>query len=72
MQLNVYLIRGRGEDGSKFQLAQVSDDSGRYFRGDKGDYDPTYQFASTEELTEVLAKMVNCAASELVVNELVL
>jgi len=70
MQLNVYLIRGRGEDGSKFQLAQVSDESGKYYRGDKGDYDPTHQFASKEELTEALAKMVNCAASDLVVNEL--
>ena len=70
MQLDVYLIRGRGEDGSKFQLAQVSDESGRYFRGDKGDYDPTHQFASADELKQALAKMVNCDAAELTINEL--
>ncbi|MCV6588252.1 MAG: hypothetical protein OIF57_04365 [Marinobacterium sp.] len=70
MQLNVYLIRGRGEDGLKFQLAQVSNAEGHYYRGDKGDYDPTQQFASMDELKDVLAKMVDCAAADLEINEL--
>lgn len=67
MKLDVYLIRGRGEDGSKFQLAMVRNDEGHYF---KGEYDPTQQFASFDELVDLLAELTKHDRQELEITEL--
>lgn len=62
MRLNIYLIRGRGEQGDKFQLGRVVNEQGHYY---KGEYDPTHQFSNMEELTEMLAEMVKVDATAL-------
>lgn len=67
MQLDVYLIRGRGEAGDKFQLAMVKNAEDHYY---KGEYDPTRQFGNMDELKEVLAEMVNINKDQLELNEL--
>lgn len=56
MQLDIYVIRGRGEIGDKFQLAIVKNAEGHYYRGE---YDLAKQYSSMEELKQALAKMVN-------------
>jgi len=55
MNLEYYIIRGRGEDGSKFQLARLQDESGNTY---KGEYDMARQFASMDELKGYLASDV--------------
>ncbi|GAB3484672.1 hypothetical protein [Marinomonas epiphytica] len=67
MELNVYLICGRGEKGDKFQLGQVFDETGNYFQGE---YDPTTQFSSMDELQEVLANMVKVEKQALTINQI--
>lgn len=67
MQLDVYLIRGRGEKGDKFQLAIVKNSEGHYY---KGEYDLAAQYSSMDELKDVLAKMVNVEKASLELNEL--
>lgn len=67
MQLDVYLIRGRGEKGDKFQLAMVRNADGHYY---KGEYDPTQQFANTDELKAVLCEMTKIEQADLILNEL--
>ncbi|MCB5160688.1 hypothetical protein [Marinomonas algarum] len=67
MELDVYLICGRGEKGDKFQLGRVINKDGYYF---KGEYEPTTHYSSMDELKEVLAKMVNVDASSLTLNQI--
>lgn len=67
MQLDIYLIRGRGEKGDKFQLAMVRNQEGHYF---KGEYDPTAQFSSSDELKVTLSELVGVQPSDLQLNEL--
>ncbi len=52
MNLEYYIIRGRGEGGSKFQLARLQDESGNTF---KGQYDMARHFASIEEMKNYIA-----------------
>lgn len=52
MNLEYYIINGRGENGSKFQLAKLEDDSGNTF---KGQYDMSRHFSTIEEMTEYIA-----------------
>lgn len=67
MQLDVYLIRGRGEKGDKFQLAMVRNTEGHYY---KGEYDPTLQFGSNEELKSMLSDVVKVDKDQIELNEL--
>lgn len=67
MQLDVYIIRGRGGDGSKFQLAMVRNAEGHYY---KGEYDPTLQFSSLSEVKQMLAPVVGADAADIQLNEL--
>lgn len=69
MHLDVYLIRGRGERGDRFQLAMVQDGQGNYF---KGEYDQTRHYSSLDELKESLAAMVKVKSAELTITEMVL
>jgi hypothetical protein len=55
MNLEYYIINGRGEGGSKFQLAKLQDESGNNF---KGEYDMSRHFASIDELTNYIADEV--------------
>ncbi len=56
MELDVYIINGRGEKGDKFQLGRVSNKEGHYY---KGEYDATVQYSNMDELQEMLAKMMS-------------
>ncbi|UTW45784.1 hypothetical protein KFE80_02410 [bacterium SCSIO 12696] len=55
MNLEYYVIRGRGEGGSKFQLARLEDDSGNNF---KGEYDMSRHFGSIDEMKSYVADEV--------------
>lgn len=63
MNLEYYIIRGRGDGGSKFQLARLQDESGNTY---KGQYDMARHFASIEEMTGYIAdEVVKKPATEL-------
>jgi hypothetical protein len=63
MNLEYYIINGRGEGGTKFQLAKLQDDSGNNF---KGEYDMSRHFASVDEMTNYIAdEVVKKPVSEL-------
>lgn len=58
MNVEYYIINGRGEGGSKFQLARLQDESGNTY---KGQYDMARHFSSLDEMkgyvaTEVIKK----------------
>ncbi|MFT6101848.1 MAG: hypothetical protein ACJATV_000580 [Granulosicoccus sp.] len=55
MNLEYYIIHGRGEGGLKFQLAKLEDDSGNMY---KGEYDMARQFGSIDELKAHIAEDV--------------
>ena len=55
MNLEYYIINGRGENGSKFQLAKLQDESGNTF---KGKYDMSRHFESIDEMTHYIAEEV--------------
>ncbi len=52
MNLEYYIIRGRGEGGQKFQLAKLEDESGNNY---KGEYDMARHFGSIEEMQQYVA-----------------
>jgi len=56
MKIAYYPIRGRGEDGLKFQLARIQDESGNLY---KGRYDQERHFSSEEEIREHLVDVLN-------------
>jgi hypothetical protein len=62
MKLAYYPIRGRGEGGSKFQLARLQDENGN---GYKGEYDQARHFGSEAELKTYLASVVNVSEDQL-------
>ncbi|MFT6791827.1 MAG: hypothetical protein ACJA04_001040 [Cellvibrionaceae bacterium] len=63
MNLKYYVIYGRGEDGLKFQLARLQDESGNNY---KGQYDMGRHFVSIDELTQYVAdEVVKKPASDL-------
>lgn len=55
MNIEYYIINGRGEDGSKFQLARLRDDSGNIY---KNQYDMSRHFSSVSEMQEYVANEV--------------
>ena len=55
MNLEYYIIRGRGEGGQKFQLAKLEDETGNQY---KGEYDMARQFASIDEMKSYIASDV--------------
>lgn len=55
MNLEYYIIRGRGEGGSKFQLARLQDESGNTY---KGLYDMARHFSSVDEMKNYIADEV--------------
>ena len=67
MKLTYYPIRGRGEGGSKFQLARVEDENGN---GYKGEYDQGRHFGSEAELKAYLATVVNVSEDQLQVSKM--
>ena len=63
MNLEYYIIRGRGDGGLKFQLAKLEDSSGNNF---KGQYDMARHFGSIDELKEYIATdVVNKPVAEI-------
>jgi hypothetical protein len=52
MNLEYYIIRGRGEGGQKFQLAKLEDETGNKY---KGEYDMARHFGSIDELKTYIA-----------------
>ena len=62
MKIEYYPIRGRGEDGLKFQLARIVDSSGNTY---KGQYDQARHFSSEAELKSYLASVVNVSEAEI-------
>jgi len=52
MNLEYYIINGRGDDGLKFQLAKLKDDSGNTY---KGEYDMSRHFSSVDEMKAHIA-----------------
>ncbi|NQZ33539.1 MAG: hypothetical protein HRU06_19905 [Oceanospirillaceae bacterium] len=67
MQLDIYLIRGRGLKGDEFQLAIVKNKQGYYY---PGEYDLATQYKNMDELREMLADMVNVDKEVLELSEL--
>lgn len=68
MRLDYYIIRGRGDGGSKFQLAKLSDQQGNRY---KGQYDLARQFSSIEEMKSYLAnEVVKVAEDQLELEEM--
>ncbi|MGS2718904.1 hypothetical protein ACVBE9_12070 [Eionea flava] len=55
MNLEYYIIHGRGDGGLKFQLAKLEDESGNNY---KGEYDMARHFASVDEMKEYIANDV--------------
>lgn len=55
MNLEYYIIHGRGDDGLKFQLAKLKDEAGNTY---KGEYDMSRHFGSVDELKEHIANDV--------------
>lgn len=55
MNLEYYIIRGRGEGGQKFQLAKLEDESGNNY---KGQYDMARHFGSIDEMNKYIAEDV--------------
>lgn len=55
MNLEYYIIRGRGDGGQKFQLAKLEDEAGNTF---KGEYDMARHFSNIEELKTYIADEV--------------
>ncbi len=55
MNLEYYIINGRGDGGSKFQLAKLQDESGNTY---KGQYDMARHFSSLDEMTNYVAAEV--------------
>ena len=62
MNLDYYPIRGRGEQGTHFQLARIQDANGNMY---KGQYDQARHFASEDELKAYLSDIVNVAAADI-------
>lgn len=62
MKLEYYPIRGRGVDGSKFQLARIKDEAGNTH---KGVYDQARQFESEADLKGYLAGVLSVDESTL-------
>ncbi|MGB5325314.1 MAG: hypothetical protein WBN40_07830 [Pseudomonadales bacterium] len=62
MKIEYYPIRGRGDDGMKFQLARLRDASGNVY---KGQYDQARHFGSEEELKTYLAPILGTGAEQI-------
>lgn len=52
MNLEYYIIRGRGEGGQKFQLAKLEDETGNNY---KDQYDMARHFGSIDEMKQYIA-----------------
>lgn len=66
MNVEYYIINGRGDDGLKFQLAKVQDETGNNY---KGEYDMSRHFASIDELkTHIAEDVVKKPLSELTIS----
>lgn len=55
MNLEYYIIRGRGEGGLKFQLAKLEDESGNNY---KDQYDMARHFGDIDEMKQYIADEV--------------
>ncbi len=69
MNVEYYIIRGRGEGGQKFQLAKLQDEKGNIY---KGQYDQSRHFGSTEELKSYIAEVVKCDQNQLTISPMVI
>lgn len=67
MELDVYLIHGRGEKGDKFQLGRVINKEGHHY---KGEYDGAAHYGDMDEVQEALAKMLNIDKASLKLNKI--
>lgn len=55
MNVEYYIINGRGKDGLCFQLARLRDETGNHY---KGLYDMARHFASIDEMKQYVADEV--------------
>jgi hypothetical protein len=55
MNLEYYIIRGRGDGGQKFQLAKLEDETGNKY---KGEYDMARHFSDIDEMKAYIASDV--------------
>jgi hypothetical protein len=55
MNVEYYIINGRGDGGTKFQLARLQDETGNTY---KGQYDMARHFGSIDELKNYVADEV--------------
>jgi hypothetical protein len=55
MNLEYYIIRGRGDGGQKFQLAKLEDETGNKY---KGEYDMARHFSDLDEMKTYIANDV--------------
>lgn len=63
MNIEYYVIYGRGEDGTHFQLARLEDEGGNNY---KGQYDMARHFSSIDEMKSYVAnEVVNKPVDEL-------
>ncbi len=67
MKIEYYPIRGRGDNGSKFQLARIQDEAGNMH---KGAYDQERHFGSEDELKKHLAEVLNLAEDTISVSKM--
>lgn len=67
MKIEYYPIRGRGENGSKFQLARIKDEAGNLH---KGAFDQERHFGSEDELKQHLAEILSVQADTLTVSKM--
>ena len=67
MKIEYYPIRGRGENGSKFQLARIKDETGNLH---KGAFDQERHFGSEDELKQHLAEILSVQADTLTVSKM--
>ncbi|MGH1487621.1 MAG: hypothetical protein ACRBCI_15510 [Cellvibrionaceae bacterium] len=55
MNVEYYIINGRGDGGTKFQLAKLQDEAGNTY---KGQYDMARHFSSVDEMKGYVADEV--------------
>ncbi len=67
MKIEYYPIRGRGDDGLKFQLARVQDENGNLY---KGQFDQERHFASEDEVKAHLSEIINVAAGDITLEKM--
>ena len=67
MHVEYYPIKGRGEMGTKFQLARFKDENGEMY---KGQYDQDRHFSSEEEVKEHIAEVIKLPVDQFTLSKM--